>query len=386
MSGTGVISLRGRSTDGSGDGALEVKVTAGFVGTTSSLTSTTGVNRGQVTPFGTLAISPVGRPLFSEPFDGATIDTTYRWNAAVLAGGGTVTQASGVLTIATSTTANNAGALTSIERFNPVGAGFLAFGAPIQLEVAVGTNTHRFFGVGTPNASFTAATPLADAYGWEVDITGALNCVTYASNVRTIWAVKTMPTDGAPHILACYVRANVVYFHFDNLEEAFAVGGYQQASTSNLPVRLHCINHTAGPSGAPTFKCYGVAVVDFCDAYNILYNGQTVQAARSPGKIINLTAVGIATEQTIWTPAAGKKFRILGYNLTSGTVGGNVTLKDNTAGTTCLVIPFGAATANNQTPPNFGNGYLSAVAGNVLTATGSATQTLSGYIYGCEEA
>lgn len=354
------------------------------VSQSNALQSINGVNRAFVLPFGALGICPIGQALFSEPFDGTTIDL-LRWNAPVLAGAGAVTQAAGALTIATSTTLSNAGALSSIDKFQPIGGGFLGLGSPIQFEAAPATNTHRFFGKGTPNASFTAATPLADAYGWELDITGALNCVTYAANVRTIWGTKTTPTDGAPHILVVYERANAVYFHFDNLEEPFAVGGYQQATTSSLPIRLHCINHTTGPAGAPTFKSYGVAVADYTASYKILFDGQRVQAERSQGKIINLAAVGIASETIIWTPAAGRKFRLLGYKLTSGTVGGNVTLRDNTAGATILTIPFGAAAAPDTSPPNFGNGILSAVAGNVLTAQGAATQTLSGYLFGCEE-
>lgn len=348
------------------------------------LRSATGVNRAMMTSFGTQAVSLPGNVLLSEPFDGATIDTTYRWVTPVLAGTGTVTQGSGSLTIATGTTASNAGALSSIDKMQPVGAGYIAFGTPIQFEAAPATNTHRFIGYGTPNASFTAATPLADAFGWEFDITGALNCVTYSGNTRTIWGTKTTPLDGAPHIYAAFVRADVVYFHYDDLEDYFAIGGYQQASSSNLPMRLHCINHTSGPAGAPTFKSYGVASVDLSGNYTPVFNGQMIQPLRQPGKYINLSAASVAAEATIWTPASGRRFRLMGGTLTSGTVGGNVTLKDNTAGSTILVLPFGAAAS----PLNFtlpGNGILSAAANNLLTATGAATQTLSGYVYGTEE-
>jgi hypothetical protein len=65
-------------------------------------------------------------------------------------------------------------------------------------------------------------------------------------------------------------------------------------------------------------------------------------------------------------------------------VGGNVTLKDNTAGTTISILPFGAS-ASTLTSPTMGNGLMSAAVNNVLTATGVATQTLSGFIYGTEE-
>lgn len=93
-------------------------------------------------------------------------------------------------------------------------------------------------------------------------------------------------------------------------------------------------------------------------------------------KIVNLNAVAVAAETTILTPTAGKRFQIVGYFLTSGVVGGNVLLKDNTAGATILILPFGAS---GQTLVDDVD-IESATANNVLTATGAATQTLSGYI------
>lgn len=118
-------------------------------------------------------------------------------------------------------------------------------------------------------------------------------------------------------------------------------------------------------------------------AYNAIFNGASWDRARTPNVFKSLNALSIAAEATIWTPSAGKKFRLMGYCLETGTVGGNVLLKDNTAGSTILVVPFGAASAVIQ--DQFGNGIVSAAANNVLTATGTATQTLSGYVYGVEE-
>ncbi len=118
-------------------------------------------------------------------------------------------------------------------------------------------------------------------------------------------------------------------------------------------------------------------------AYAAIFNGATWDRWRTPNIWIPLNAVSINGEVTIWTPAAGKKFRLMGYNLVSGTVAGNVVIKDNTAGTTKLILPFSAA--GQDLYDSFGNGILSAAANNVLTATGIATQTLSGYLYGTEE-
>lgn len=92
----------------------------------------------------------------------------------------------------------------------------------------------------------------------------------------------------------------------------------------------------------------------------------------------------IATEQTIWTPTSGKKFRLMGFVLTQGVLANAITLKDNTAGTTILTIPANTLGTALVSPP-MGNGILSAAANNVLTATGGTGQTISGYVFGTEE-
>lgn len=352
---------------------------------TTTVASINGVNRMQVSAEGAAQVALPGSVLFSDPLDGSTIDTTYRWTSPVLVGGGTVTQnGNGSLTIATGTTTGNAGALSSIDKFQAIGAGFIAAGGIFQFEAQVRTNTHRWFGFGTPNGSFTAATPMANAYGWEVDINGALNAVTYASNTQAIVKAFKWPSDGLPHILAVHSRADAVYFFLDNLEEAVAVGYFPSAGTSNLPLRMHCINHTSAPAVAPTFVSFGAAVADLTNNYTMIFNGQTVQAQRVPGKYIMVNSVVVTGETTIWTPAAGKRFRVLGYNLTCGVAAGNVLLKDNTAGTTILIVPFGTI-GQNIPQALLGNGILSTAANNVLTATGASGQTVAGYVYGCEE-
>jgi hypothetical protein len=98
----------------------------------------------------------------------------------------------------------------------------------------------------------------------------------------------------------------------------------------------------------------------------------------------SVNALAITSEATVWTPASGKKFRLMGFVLTQGVLTGAVTLRDNTAGATILVIP--PQTAGVSSPPaNLGNGYLSAAANNVLTAQGAATETITGFFFGTEE-
>jgi hypothetical protein len=105
---------------------------------------------------------------------------------------------------------------------------------------------------------------------------------------------------------------------------------------------------------------------------------------RTPAVFKPLSAVVITAETTIWTPTAGKKFRLMGYAITQGVATGAITLKDNTAGTTILVIPPNTIGVH-QLSPAMGNGILSAAANNVLTATGVVTETITGYVFGTEE-
>jgi hypothetical protein len=117
---------------------------------------------------------------------------------------------------------------------------------------------------------------------------------------------------------------------------------------------------------------------------SFLYNGASWDRARTPTTFKSVNALLITAEQTVWTPAGGKKFRLMGFVLTQGVLTGAITLKDNTAGTTILVIPPTTVGVAFASPP-MGNGFLSAAANNVLTATGVATETITGYFFGTEE-
>ena len=115
---------------------------------------------------------------------------------------------------------------------------------------------------------------------------------------------------------------------------------------------------------------------------NMIFNGATWDRQRSPNIFKPQNAVAVNPEATVWTPGAGKKFRVVGYIMT-GSVVGNYVFKDNTAGTTIFIVPIGTAGVGIAT--DWRNGILSAAANNVLTCTGPAASTLSGTIYGNEE-
>lgn len=98
-------------------------------------------------------------------------------------------------------------------------------------------------------------------------------------------------------------------------------------------------------------------------------------------KVVN--GVTITSEQTIWTPAAGKKFRLMGMWFGITTLAGPVLFKDNTGGTNIAIIPLGTT---SSVPFEFGDrGILSAAANNVLSVIGPTGAVLSGMVWGREE-
>lgn len=111
--------------------------------------------------------------------------------------------------------------------------------------------------------------------------------------------------------------------------------------------------------------------------------GNSFDMLRTPRVFTPILAVTITNETTVWTPASGKKFRLMGFVITQTVVAGNITVRDGTAGSTILVIP---STPTGQ-PLSFpmGNGILSSNSNNVLTMQGSTGEVVSGFVYGTEE-
>jgi len=212
------------------------------------------------TPYGYIR-SAIDNELFTDTFD--TDDQLIKWNANVVAGTGTVTVSGSVLSLATGTTASNAAARFSRPSFDHRGFGYLRYGWAIQLENAtIQTNTNRFWGKGNPNASFTAATPLATAQGFEIRTDGILYASIYSGNTAIFSQALTVPTDGLYHAYMMEVRSDIVFWYIDNFAVPVASAQFKVVAASQLPTRFHMINHTTPPAGAPTFNCMTVGIGD----------------------------------------------------------------------------------------------------------------------------
>lgn len=115
--------------------------------------------------------------------------------------------------------------------------------------------------------------------------------------------------------------------------------------------------------------------------WGLVYDGAAAVLQRTPSTFKPLAAINTNAEITAWTPTSGKKFRLMGGTI-AVSVTGNVTIKDNTGGTTIAIFP---GIANTPFTFSMGNGILSAAANNVLTMTGPGGSTVSGTIFGTEE-
>jgi hypothetical protein len=85
----------------------------------------------------------------------------------------------------------------------------------------------------------------------------------------------------------------------------------------------------------------------------------------------------------VWTPASGKKYRLLGWML-SLSVAGEVIFKETTGGSEFLRTPAMAAGAGLASPP-LGLGIPATAANDALAIDVSASGTVNGFVFGTEE-
>ena len=135
--------------------------------------------------------------------------------------------------------------------------------------------------------------------------------------------------------------------------------------------------------GVPQDFLFSSAIAPDVRAHSMVWNPGTnnMELLRTPS--IYKTLLAAATSNAIWTPAAGKKFRLMGFSIvlsadaTLAVAGETVlSLVDNATNINIAFafwVPSVALTTSLGTtnPVNFnlpGNGYLSLAANNVLNA------------------
>lgn len=144
------------------------------------------------------------------------------------------------------------------------------------------------------------------------------------------------------------------------------------------------------PDAVISTTTYGLLVLN----KNLLFNRLTAtwDAARTPATF-KLASASAINDTALWTPAGGKKFRIMGFtwtlpNTATTAAGTVITLRDSAADI-FNVITIGTTTAGQTASVVLpGNGYLSALVDNVLNIHLSAALTvgvIAFSVYGTEE-
>jgi hypothetical protein len=221
-----------------------------------------------VSAFGSLEVSIDPLSPFGDTFEGSIIDATNRWTVA-----GTVppTQAAGLLSCNPGTGANATSVLVSQPLFTAFSA--IVAGATITFESGTtALGNHRFFGLGTtPSGTGTAAAPLQDAIGFEIDTAGALRASVYAAGARVFTQALTMSTDGLPHRYIVVVRGDIAFWYKDTFDIPLA---FTQLGTAaqTLPLRIASLN-SASVTGTPTFVVAGAGMFDQSRAAQGLSDG-----------------------------------------------------------------------------------------------------------------
>lgn len=120
------------------------------------------------------------------------------------------------------------------------------------------------------------------------------------------------------------------------------------------------------------------------DVQDLLYNGSGFEWRRMVNVTKDFSAVAVGTIVTVWTPASGKKFRLMGMSI-SVSAACNVLFEDNAAGAGNFIYRTPKLLVDTPFFVDLRDGKLSAAANNVLKATSSAAANMTGTIWGMEE-
>ena len=181
-------------------------------------------------------------------------------------------------------------------------------------------------------------------------------------------------------------------------------GAGTETGTAANPIRNDPTGTTIQPisgfvTGAVTSSLYaqGVEIIVPQDAKTVisslavapqLYNGATTDMQRTP-TVFKTTTTAASANTAVWTPAVGKKFRLMGYIIqvtafaASATPAIEITFQDAAAVIlgvgTSLSVPVASATAGgvllNTGQIQLGNGILSVAANNTLNINLNAALT-----------
>lgn len=232
------------------------------------------------TETGNLQVQPDSNQVFYDAWDTGTVDTTFNWQAAVLGGNATSTPSIGQEVIVSGNSASSFGVLSGKNNFQPVSPGFLNVDHQIKMTYPPATHTYAFWGVGSVVGVPTASVYAANAIGFEVATTGAMNAVTWASstknliqNLASVTGTGAQPADGNTHRYELTIRGDTIYWLIDNKTVASILTGAQGPDSNLLPILILTgtdSTGTAGPSSVFTLNSQAIYMGDSTKAGQII--------------------------------------------------------------------------------------------------------------------
>lgn len=225
-----------------------------------------------VLPFGGLAVFPDPSDLFTDTYEGSSLDTT-RWQTAKTSTG-TVTVASGRKVITPSTTANAYAGVSSNPTFAPRGVSFSVYAETMVVPVAWPNHLYGFWGIGTIQGSPTAAAPLVNAFGFAMDQNlGGLFFDVWSNGVRTVHSPilnaagqSLYPTTGVEQAWAIFYRVDTFIVIMGNVGYTIPAAipqVFQNPIIQALPITQFCINDATGASTSITLSTGTTVMGDY---------------------------------------------------------------------------------------------------------------------------
>jgi len=255
-----------------------------------------------------IRVSPIGTKVFYDAFESA-FDTTNIWAAPTSAAGGVgESWSAGQITLGTGTTANGYAYVQTQASFQPVPPGFNIFQQSIKVPAAIPANTEAYWGFGTSPATPTAAIPITEGCGFEIQTGGKMFAVCFAGSVRTniqdlsaATGNGTQPTDGQVHAYYVYFRGDFYWFAIDNVQNVVAsqTSGVNGPNVNTQPIKIAANAGTSNPLSSLTITVLSAWVGDMTGG------GPQIADGTFPWRRALVTAVGGIGTHPIASSAPG---------------------------------------------------------------------------------
>lgn len=268
-----------------------------------------------VAGYGYLRVTDEPTAQFYDPLD--SLDTTNRWTAKNSTG--TATVATGVLTVASSTTASAYGGVFTTPTFTNRGLNFLPTGAALAFDNSTIANSARWFGRGSVQTTPTTSSIIVNGTGFLLDGAGSLFAKIYAAGVEVYSADLTAykPADGQYSRYLIVERADLTFFYIGTTEVPVAIAQYKNPDIQTLPVSIMSVAGATPPASSATIKAVSIGVGDtgknaqgVCDPA-FPWRSATVKAASTAAAATDLPLV-VALHPSSPTPASAAGTNLIG--------------------------------------------------------------------------